>query len=109
MNDIKFARQYISKSQSSKTRGISFDLSFSQYKKLKSRKVCQYTGLRLTKTTLTIERVDATKGYTVDNCIACHTAINNFKGVSIDDSNNPLTITHLQKMLDFLTKWRSEL
>ena len=87
MDDLKIARKYCAKAQSSQQRGVSFTLTFIQYKKLLNTKKCFYTGVVLTDpslgvvpTSFTIDRIDASVGYTNSNCVACSHEFNQIKG-----------------------------
>jgi hypothetical protein len=106
-SDIAIAKGYINKAQSAKDRGLEFKLSFTFYKRCLLKKKCQYTSILfdwnnpLLKPTL--ERVDASKGYTSDNVVVVCQIINSLKS-TIDDNANPLTIKHLSKMINFINK-----
>lgn len=102
MHDRIIAKRYLSKAQSSETRGIQFDLSFMSFKNTQTAKKCYYTGLELTNTTRTIDRIDRTKGYIKGNCVACHTSINSIKAVL----ENPTVhgVTH-EQLLKLINKW----
>jgi len=89
--DITIARAYLGKQLSSKDRGISFELSFLEFKSLVSSRKCFFTGLDLHEKTFSIDRIDSSKGYTAANSVAFHTTFNSLKGV-IENPNNPLTI-----------------
>ena len=105
-SNIRIAKKYISKNQSSNSRGIGFDLSFCQYKKLLSRKTCAYTGIKFPlsdssgniPTSRTLERIDHTLGYTVENTVAVCLCVNQLKSMW-EDPSNPLTFAVVQKMV----------
>ncbi len=63
---------------SAKKRGISFDLSLVEFEKLKSIITCFYCGKEANN--LTIDRVDNSKGYTIQNCVRCCRKCNARKG-----------------------------
>lgn len=93
-DDVRLAKQYQSKADNAKSRGISFTLSFNEYKRLKSAKRCKLTGIELSNgdggnikaNHLTIDRIDCSKGYELGNVIAvCHAA-NSFKAILEDPS-----------------------
>jgi hypothetical protein len=83
-----FSRVLTQYKQNAKNRGISWDLTDEQVKNLTSSP-CYYTGLlpatiKTVKSGETyvyngIDRVDNSKGYTIDNCVPCCTAINLMK------------------------------
>jgi len=89
--DVAIARAYLGKQLSSKDRGIDFELGFLEFKSLVSSRNCYFTGLPLNENTFSIDRIDASKGYTAANSVACHTTFNSLKGM-IENPNNPLTI-----------------
>lgn len=72
-------------------RGVWFDISFSEYRQLREQKKCFYTGIDLLLTDeiptkektppemWTLDRVDSTKGYTMDNVVVCSHAANMMK------------------------------
>lgn len=63
-------------------RGIEFALTFTDMKRLMSRKRCYYSGVELTVEgvhSLSLDRIDSTKGYSKDNTVACSAYINSLK------------------------------
>ena len=105
-NDVAFADRYVKKSENAKSRGIDFDLTFSEYKRIVMRKNCYYTGIKLTNhnpvlpTHITIDRIDSTKGYTKDNCVGCANGVNAIKNAILEDPRAELRLTpkQLKKM-----------
>lgn len=93
MEDIKIARKYMAKAQSSEQRGISFELTYSDYKRLHNKTRCAYTGKKLSHEdkTWSLERMDNTIGYTKANTIVCDKELNGKK------SN--LTIPQLKQII----------
>ena len=78
-DDYYIAKKLVQLKQSADSRKIEFALKFKTVKKLLSAKTCYYTGKTFTKKgpgARSIDRVDATKGYTDDNVVACTTDIN---------------------------------
>ena len=70
---------YRNKSESSVKRGINFELTFEQflvYRNEMKEGYCDYTGVKLSLNTGSLERIDRTKGYTVDNCCVVTQRIN---------------------------------
>tara|TARA_R100000687_G_C6366023_1_gene125694 strand:- start:52 stop:396 length:345 start_codon:yes stop_codon:yes gene_type:complete len=106
--DSKFERKvaefYIRKSRSAKDRGIEFRLNLTSVRNLLSAKKCYYTGIPLTTydgvrqrpTDITIDRVDASKGYEKGNVVACCNAANTYK--SLFENGGDLNLSHLKKM-----------
>lgn len=81
MSDIALARKYVNKANSCIDRGIPFELSFNEYKRLMTLKRCFYTRLPLTHKLRTLDRVDNALGYTKENTVACHCDFNAIKSV----------------------------
>lgn len=87
MHDIKIAELFLRKKQSSKSRGIEFDLSFTAFKNMMRAKKCFFTRVALTDPTSsiqkptdrTIDRLDCNKGYVHGNVVACCFAANQLK------------------------------
>ena len=91
-DDIKIAQSYISKSTSSDSRGIKFELTFTQYKRLYNTLTCAYTKEKVTHgSTWSIDRMNNDEGYTQKNCVICKKDLNGRK------SN--LTITEMKKII----------
>jgi hypothetical protein len=88
-DDYYISKKLVQLKQSADSRKIEFSLKFKTVKKLLSAKTCYYTGAVFTKKGLgarSIDRVDATKGYTDDNVVACTTEINAKKtNLTIDE------------------------
>lgn len=86
--DKKYAQLYLRKVQGAEDKGLDWKLSFAQFKKLRQTKRCYYTGIELTHangkgqefTDLTLDRVDASKGYEPGNVVACCFEANQLKG-----------------------------
>jgi hypothetical protein len=86
--DLKIAQMYCRKWQSCRAKGLDFELSFAQFKKLHATKRCAYTDVLMTKangekvheTDRTIDRIDASRGYVPGNVVACCDAANRIKG-----------------------------
>ena len=102
--DIKIAQKLISLRDRANYLGKDFDITFSFLKRLKSRKTCQYTGMRFDdgENSLSIERVDSDKGYTQNNVVAVSERINKAKNnFTYDDLKLILkAIEEHQKLLE---------
>lgn len=103
MNDVRLAEAYLKKAQSSKDRGLAFELSFMSYKNLMTAKRCYYTGLPLdvvvgSRMHRTIDRLDNSKGYVKGNVVACCQAANSLKSV-IENPNLGLNLEQCLKVL----------
>lgn len=92
MTDIEIANKYVSKAKSSQVRGIDFTLTFTEYKRLLRTTKCWYTGMVLTKhdpnlpSHFTLDRIDASVGYTKINTVACSNYMNQKKrDLTLDD------------------------
>ena len=115
MIDVEFerrvARFYQSKMDSSKERGIPFELNLLSVRNLLKAKRCYYTGVTLTRyngktvraTDITIERLDASKGYVKGNVVAACRLANGIKG-QFENSDSPFGIPHLKLFLNKLNK-----
>lgn len=99
-DDIKIAKAYLSKANSSKDRGIEFNLSFVSFKNMLKAKKCYFTGLTLTADTFTIDRIDSNKPYEAGNVAACHTTFNSLKSMI----ENPVNELDLAKALKGLQR-----
>lgn len=103
--DVMVARKLALKYQNARQRGIEFGLSFTSVKNIMKAKKCYYTGLPLTRSTLTIDRVDSNKGYVKGNVVACHTDANSFKNI-IESGHNGLDLKQATKLI---SKWNKSI
>ena len=102
-SDLSIAKAYLEKAQSSKDRELDFTLSFSQYKRLVTRKKCQITNILFNKSSQgynpTLDRLDNSLGYIPGNVITvCH-FVNQVKSIW-ENPNNPLTIELVKMVVD---------
>ena len=114
MDDVTVAKSFVNKAKNAAERGISFELTFAQFKRIYSAKTCFYTGIELTEvdsenrpkfTTRTLDRIDSSQGYIKGNVVACCNGINAFKG-QLEDKKNLLTPEIVYKTID---KWNKHL
>lgn len=95
--DVIISRKYLNLHQSAKKRGKDFNLTFSDVKKLLSRKTCYYTGMKLSReegnNQLTIDRIDGTKGYVKGNVVACSHWANQIKNSLYEDDRKGVVAT----------------
>lgn len=78
--EIKIANSYVSKAKSSIDRGIKFELTYSDYKKLYLTLKCAYSGKLLSHDlSWSIDRIDNNEGYTRRNCVICDREFNGRK------------------------------
>ena len=102
MNDIQIAESYVIKANSAKEKGIPFDLTFNQYKHLLSKKKCEYSGIPLILeankfNSLTFDRIDNSKGYTIKNIKVCARSINNWKS-NLENPTYPVNMGNVIKI-----------
>ena len=85
--DIILAKKYLRKLESSTDRGLSFELTLADMRRLYRRKTCAYTGVTFSNTktkepsprSRTLERIDSSIGYTKDNTVVITHEANQFK------------------------------
>lgn len=92
LNDLSIARRLINTKTSADKRGLEFNLSFQKLKRILTTKRCFFTGVLLdredaeSENYLTLDRLDASKGYTDDNVVACAKSFNFRKGnITVSD------------------------
>lgn len=91
MNDIDVAKKLLKIYQSSQDRGLDFNLTFAEVKRLLSIKKCFFSGVELddnenSDNQRTFDRVDNEKGYILGNVVACSRKMNQTKGnLTIND------------------------
>ena len=89
--DMVIAQSYMNKINNAKQRDIEFDLSFTSFKNMCKANKCYFTGMPLSATTFSIDRIDSNKGYVKGNVAACHTTFNSLKGI-VENPNNELDL-----------------
>ncbi|AFC22341.1 decoy of host sigma70 [Cronobacter phage vB_CsaM_GAP161] len=82
--DLRVARSYNSKNDDARNRNLQFALTLSDWAKLMSEPVCSYSGRPFSNKggcsdSRTMERINASLGYTVENTIAVTSAANSEK------------------------------
>ena len=108
ITDEVLAKRYVSLMNRANSKKLDFDLTLAQLKRILNRKRCYYTGepIRVYETSggnsvpqdnLSIERVDATRGYVYDNIQAVSHKMNLFKGGTIDCGH--VSIEQMKKMI----------
>ena len=115
--DISLAERYVAKAKSSRDRGIEFNLTFSEYKRLSKIKRCQYTGIVFSEyhngspknenTMRTLERIDNSKGYIKGNVVAVCKSINGIKSMW-ENPSNPITMDLVLKTITRINKHLNE-
>lgn len=107
MNDVQIAMYYIDKHDNAKKNGHEFSLTFSEFKKVTSRKTCYYTSLPFNSENKeyrkTLDRIDNTKGYIPGNVVVCLNVVNNIKS-ALENPTNQLTVHHLKKMCNTIIR-----
>lgn len=102
--EVQLCMKYKAKYHDCIDRGIEFKLSFAAFKKLKTAKLCYYTGLKMSDDAgylkRTIDRIDSSKGYTVKNCVPCCDFANTFKS-RWEDPDSPINVEYA---LSIITK-----
>lgn len=91
--DALVAKKYYDKYRNAEDRGIHFDLSFTDVKKLLKETHCYFTGVEFVRETgnplnMTFERVNENEGYTKENTKAVTHAANNWKSMVIDNGGS---------------------
>jgi len=100
--DMALAEFYLYKVKSSKERGISWDLSLADVKRLASRKRCEYTGVAFTTDNpLTLERINNKTGYTKDNTVAVCRNANALKSMMLE-CDRAFTLKQIERMVSKL-------
>jgi hypothetical protein len=66
-----------------KQRGLSWDLSLEQYSNLLAPGTCFYCSGALNETSIGLDRVNNSKGYSIENVVACCKECNRIKGPSL--------------------------
>lgn len=109
------AIKFLNKIKTSKQRGINFELTIPQFRRLMLLKTCHYSGIELYKgkprdeenpsfNSMTIDRIDNTIGYTKDNSVVAAYGVNQLKG-ELERNNNGVSLKHLIKMVKVLAKY----
>ena len=79
-NDLDVAKRYMATMHSAKSRNLSFDISFAEFKRIFNTKKCFYTGKRLVHGhNFSLDRVNNELGYVSGNVVACDETFNKLK------------------------------
>jgi hypothetical protein len=97
---IEVAKKWAALYGNADRRGLEFNLSFGDIKKILDTSTCYYSGVPLviqdsTKPVAngrTVDRIDNTKGYVKGNVVACAHAINQIKNKLLEDEDNSMYI-----------------
>lgn len=100
--DISISNKYRSKSQRAKDLGHYFDLPFQLFKRMRLRRTCALSGVKMTMENSTIDRIDNRKGYIEGNVAGVRTDINSLKGQieGLIGSSPDVEWKHIKKMVD---------
>ena len=86
VDDLKVAKKLLRLQEGAKKRGLNFDLSFAELKRIMKKKTCHFTGIPISAyleatdaQKLTLDRKDPTKGYVSGNVVACSYMANQLK------------------------------
>ena len=115
LTDYIVAKKLIQLKQSADSRGIEFDLSFVNVRKLMNAKICFYTRKKFGEDldARSIDRVDSSQGYVDGNVVACTVDINR-KKANLTHDEILLLSTRIQQhrskiVVDSLRKINQEL
>jgi len=105
--DLFVSSKYRDKANDAKVRGLEFNISFADFRRVWSKTKCEYTGIDMhlpalengkqKPTNLTVERIDSRLGYITGNCIAVCYAANNIKSV-FENPQATLDLDHAVRM-----------
>ena len=90
-SELQIAQKMVHIFESAKSRGLDFNMSFKEVKRLMNRKTCYFLGepmntIPSSPKQRTFDRLDSTKGYVDGNVVACMMSINGAKdNLSISD------------------------
>jgi len=86
--DTLVALKYLGKKRNALSRGIEFKLTLADMARIMRSKRCYYSGVTLTLdgvNKLTIDRIDASEGYTKSNSVACSKQVNDLKNKLLEN------------------------
>lgn len=92
--------KWIQLRNSAYSRGKEFDLTVPYVKRMLKRKTCYYSGVKLTRETASVERVDNSKGYVMGNVVMVDAKINAAR------SDIPFKV--LKRMVKKMEKYHNE-
>jgi len=105
MTDLEYAKKFLTLYATAKERKIECTMSFKHYVKLQKTKVCFYTGVIFINVDnhplqRSIDRIDASLGYTDKNTVACTREFNCRKSnITISDITIMYEILQKNKLL----------
>jgi hypothetical protein len=114
--ELHVAEKYVAKYKNAQNRGIEFDLSLTDMKRLMKITSCFYTGVDLTfdkpsndipPNLWTLERINDKKGYIKSNVVVCSYASNMWKSQVVENPTGAGKDLSIQQMIALLTKVES--
>ena len=110
ITDYDVAKKFLSVRTNAEQRGLDFDLSLRDVRRLLSRKTCYYTGKRMTTARgepeeatrpdkLTFDRVDNKLGYVKGNVVACCHAANQLKQMIFEQEGGKYRLSPKELLL----------
>ena len=103
---VLIVKKYLSVLESAKRRGLAFNLTLSDVKRLMSRKTCFYTKRKFNNTIdhpdyPTLDRIDCNKGYVKGNVVVCTKYSNELKSNLFEHKD--VDILSIKRIVDTLT------
>lgn len=84
--ELKVANKFKQLLVSADQRNKDFNLTIQSVRNILRAKKCYYTGVPLTESNFSVDRIDNDKGYVIGNVCACDITVNSFKNnLSVKD------------------------
>lgn len=96
--DTSLKGRYRSGKFKAKKRNVDWDLTLEEYSDLVRSGECHYCKGTLSKTGYSLDRVDNSKSYTLDNCVPCCRHCNMIKGDSLSYKEARVAISAIVAM-----------
>ena len=106
--EVLLAKKYVEKYKNALKRGIDFELTLADMKRILKKKKCYFTGIDIVLEPykgeppynyLTLDRVDPDQGYTKENTVACSHAANQLKSTLERGDEDGLELRHKLKLM----------
>lgn len=78
--DTLTTKLYVNKVRNARNSGHEFDLSYPAFKRMRMRKTCTLSGVKMNLGNSTIDRVDNQQGYLPHNAVGVRNDVNQLKG-----------------------------
>ena len=107
-SDVELGIWYVRKAHGAFDRKIEFSLSFTEYKKLMTKKTCFYTGYAFSAHSerndrvATLDRINPDIGYTTENTVVCLKVVNAIKNTLFESGEYKVEIELVQKLVSKL-------